>query len=306
MRRGLLVVVACVLLALAVSASHAGPQLSTETYVQSYVADAGALPTGWTTAYDVDFTTLGTQTFANGNVTIDGKTWTAENSTCLRTFDLQNGTGIRLYPSTTICDSDNPAQGSQPNWTPSVGATAFGSELKILLSSLVPSSVRWPRAQIRLYVQWDSSGIDQNYERFQYGLQRSDDTYGWRIGAMSGNNGPSGQTFSSFCYSIAQNNLYTFQGQWTTSTQPAIASSELSVLTLGPNYHYCERATWTGSWPSSFTTVNMMNWGYEANGGATRIIAPSNLQFWIGAYNVSTQGNAVVNVKRLRVDYKYL
>jgi hypothetical protein len=54
---------------------------------------------GWTTLYDVDFTSLGTQDLTSGgdgNKTIDGKTWRADNTGSAAIMDILNGTGLRI------------------------------------------------------------------------------------------------------------------------------------------------------------------------------------------------------------------
>jgi len=54
---------------------------------------------GWTTLYDVDFTSLANQDLTSGgdgNKTIDGKTWRADNTGNASIMDLLNGTGLRI------------------------------------------------------------------------------------------------------------------------------------------------------------------------------------------------------------------
>lgn len=46
--------------------------------------------------YDVDFSTLADNTFADGNETIDGNVWVADHSALLGVFDIENGAGMRL------------------------------------------------------------------------------------------------------------------------------------------------------------------------------------------------------------------
>lgn len=301
MRRATLATVGTVAFALVVMTSaSAGPKLATESQVQAITFDAAPPPTPWTVAYDFDFTTLATTTYSNGSVVIDGKTWTAENSTCLRTFGPLNGTGLRLYPSTTTCDYENTATGTQPNWVVGGGASSFGSELKILASSLLPAGITWPRYQLRLGIQWGSSGIDQNYERFQFGFQRSDDTYGWRVYSISGNETP---TYQGFCYAMIQNAATTFIGA--TLTWPKlITGSDVSSIVIGPNYHYCEGDAWPGSWPSTMTSLNQILWPSAQYAGLSRMTNMTNLQIYMGAYNITALGNAVVDVKRIRLEYR--
>jgi hypothetical protein len=54
---------------------------------------------GWSTLYDVDFTSLANQDLTSGgdgNKTIDGKTWRADNTGNAAVMDILNGTGMRI------------------------------------------------------------------------------------------------------------------------------------------------------------------------------------------------------------------
>ena len=57
---------------------------------------------GLTTLYDVDFTSLGNQDLTSGgdgDKTIDGKTWRADNTGSAAIMDILNGTGLRIQLS---------------------------------------------------------------------------------------------------------------------------------------------------------------------------------------------------------------
>lgn len=51
------------------------------------------------TVYELDFSTLANNTFANGTEVIDGKNWTCFSAAAAGTWALQNGTGIRWIPA---------------------------------------------------------------------------------------------------------------------------------------------------------------------------------------------------------------
>lgn len=54
------------------------------------------------TIYEVDFTAQANNTFANGTEVIDGLSWTAANVASLATFDILNGTGLRMVAGTNL------------------------------------------------------------------------------------------------------------------------------------------------------------------------------------------------------------
>lgn len=79
--------------------------------------------------YDIDFSTLGNNTFANGTESIDGFNWTAASvSNATRTvFDIQNGTGLRWTA---------PTSGAANVFTT---ATQSAAHIYIPLSTLIPT-----------------------------------------------------------------------------------------------------------------------------------------------------------------------
>ncbi len=52
--------------------------------------------------YEVDFSTLANNTLTNGTETIDGLNWTVANAASLGTFEILNGTGLRLVAGTSL------------------------------------------------------------------------------------------------------------------------------------------------------------------------------------------------------------
>jgi hypothetical protein len=93
----------------------------------STIVSAAAGTSSWTTAYSVDFTTLGSQnliTGGDGTKTIDSKSWTLTNSANLASANVTNGTGIVL-----VCNANNGNYGS--------GSVRTAGLLTIPFSSLI-------------------------------------------------------------------------------------------------------------------------------------------------------------------------
>ncbi len=82
------------------------------------------------TLYDVDFSSLANNTFADGTETIDGFNWTVINTAASNTFSILNGSGIRFNATTTSTAFTN--------------ATRTASALFIAVSTLIPTySPEW-------------------------------------------------------------------------------------------------------------------------------------------------------------------
>lgn len=55
-----------------------------------------------TVLYEVDFSTLATNTLSNGTESIDSLNWTVANAASLGTFEITNGTGLRMIAGTSL------------------------------------------------------------------------------------------------------------------------------------------------------------------------------------------------------------
>lgn len=104
----------------------------------------------WQTAYEVDFASLPTLTASvDGNVTIDGKTWYAQNVINSAFVGIINGLGMTITSSATSTDFFNTTR----------TLSNFSTKLSNLDSRLV-----WPNAEFRVWCMMTGSGMLHNYE----------------------------------------------------------------------------------------------------------------------------------------------
>lgn len=104
----------------------------------------------WSTAYEVDFTTVASQTITlNGNVTINGKTWTMANVANASSVTLGGANGMKFSCNTT-------------NSTYSV-TTRTGPMLLLPLTNIIPNIDT--SYGIRIWVYEISNNANQNNEQ---------------------------------------------------------------------------------------------------------------------------------------------
>ena len=86
-----------------IQASAGGAAFTINRFLVVYEGTAMAIPDptsgGLVSIYSVDYTAQASQTFASGPVTIDGITAHVENAAIATTFDILNGTGMRIVPA---------------------------------------------------------------------------------------------------------------------------------------------------------------------------------------------------------------
>jgi hypothetical protein len=112
----------------------------------------GSSTRGWTTEYEVDFTTLtSVSASGNGNFIVDGKTWTIENYANADVIQVLSGTGLQIDPNATASD-----------YYPTVAARS-APLLWIPVTSLIPD-YDISQDSLRLWVEMTTTGGDQNYE----------------------------------------------------------------------------------------------------------------------------------------------
>jgi len=237
-----------------------------------------ALSTGWQSVYEVDFTAQGSQTFgADGNFTIDNKVWTVTQKANSRTFDVLNGTGIRVYPNTNSTDYENPSQTSAPR-------------IYIPVTNIFPS-FSYPRHSIRIWFQSAVSGIDQNFERALRGVEKNAAQLEFKIMCEDGNN-PS--FFRHHLVSLISNTLQYPSGTYTETP----TTDDVDVLTVVPGSTWMYSGLYSGGWPTTFNN-SAINMGFST---AQQI---GNLNIILGSYNnTNNPGNMTHDVKRMLVQIK--
>lgn len=185
----------------------------TDGYVLTYVASDGywaprasAYP-GWKTVYDVDFSTLGTQSFSSdGNVTIDGKTWTVVNKANATAIGVINGTGLQISCNTNSSDYNNGAR--------------TAPLLTTKIRNIYPTfDLYSQRIRISLYF---SHNADQTYESVGFGFEDNSNPINYMT-AILRQFGNSGNQFNS---------KYTIDGTSTENADTNSTSDNVMQVTL--------------------------------------------------------------------------
>ena len=231
---------------------------------------------GWTTAYDIDFTTQTTQAFSgDGTVTIDGKTWTVSNFANARTFGVLNGTGLRIYPNTNSTDYGNVSTASAPL-------------LKIPITSII-SSYRYPSTSLRIWLYGSVTGVDQNYERAAFGVEKTGLHLEWKMQNLFAYESGGGGALSPFI----NNTIPTTIG---TVTVPSFSTYNVNVLTIRPGSAATEAGIYSSGWPTSLVQgLNYNEISYQQI---------SDVTLFLTAYNIGGQNNMTFDVKRIKIEYK--
>lgn len=248
----------------------------------------------WQDVFDIDFTQEPNQTFgADGNFVIAGKTWTVSSKANSRTFDILNGTGLRIYPNTNASDYQNPSATSAPRiWIP--------------LSSIVPSGVTFPTFGIRIWTYFATSGIDQNFERAFTGVEKLGSTTDYRVLIFNAtNNGPPNPGVGAPTVMI-NNNI---------SSVPPLANG-VGTFTYGSNSNNVTLLQLTaaslnfrwGIWPGGNTwpTIAQLDPEDWLAQTLTSIQFPSGsgLALVLGSNNTTGYNNLTYDVKRIKVQIK--
>lgn len=138
---------------------------NTDGYVLTYSSGDGywkpkPLPgTGWQTVYEVNFANLTTQSFSgDGNVSIDGKTWTVENFAAATSFGIVNGSGLVFSNNTSSTNYDNSTRNS----------LLIGTKVTNIYPAFNLSTNK-----LRVTVYLSSSNADENFEFFVVGFEDS-------------------------------------------------------------------------------------------------------------------------------------
>lgn len=123
------------------------------------------VPSGWATAYDIDFSTLatdGTTVMANGVNVIDAKNWNVQNSENSDEFRVVNLSGLVIDPNATNSTMTN--------------GTRSGPNVSIKLRDVLKALLVGEDPEIRVTAFFTSTGLDTNTETLLFGIERFQST----------------------------------------------------------------------------------------------------------------------------------
>jgi len=233
--------------------------------------DAGAV------FYEVDFSSLANNTLTAGTETIDSLSWTVAGDTFLGTFDILNGTGLRMTAGTSL--------GTHSTWT---SATQDAPYLYLPLSS-IPNWNGVSDIVIELYIS--SLTLEQVNEYIFAAL--------WHV--ASSPHSTSAARVRKFTWIASGGNILpsvTMDGSQTNGTEVRAGQNILS-LRVSPNGHaHCSWGTWSSGWPTRVSgTMTMTTSVTQIN---PFLIDSARLVIGMGVLNDASPTTAAV-VQRMRV-----
>lgn len=246
----------------------------------------------WYTAYDVDFTSVGTttpQTFSSdGSWTIDGHVWTKSNTTTYETGGSTglaskiNSSGITFQPNGSNADYN----GSRniPNlWIP--------------FTSIVPSFSLNGGVRLWFYISsfagtanYDNSvvAIDTNSTSHGYVFKRGYGTAGTGIQCFGNNSGTNATGFISSSASIL-------------NTTDNVGMIEVTNFSAPYQLISTFKGTYSSGWPA-YSSLTFLTTGIATN---TYSGTTSGIGITLGAQRVTnTSGISTTTYARMRVDYR--
>jgi hypothetical protein len=142
-----------------------------KAFIDTAVAVGEVNQDGVAVLFEEDFTVLANQnliTGGDGNKTINGKTYYVANTANATTFDILNGTGLRIFPNTT-----NTFWSGATRTAPLIGIRLPHISDKLRSLAAAPPVTRF----------WVIFASDQNAntERFALGVENADDTAYWTL-----------------------------------------------------------------------------------------------------------------------------
>jgi len=233
--------------------------------------DAGAV------FYEVDFSSLANNTLTAGTETIDSLSWTVAGDTFLGTFDILNGTGLRMTAGTSL--------GTHSTWT---SATQDAPYLYLPLSS-IPNWNGVSDIVIELYIS--SLTLETANEYIFAAL--------WNVAASP--HSTSAARVRKFTWIASGGNILpsvTIDGSQTNGTEVRAGQNILS-LRVSPNGHaHCSWGTWSSGWPTRVSgTMTMTTSVTQIN---PFLIDSARLVIGMGVLNDASPTTAAV-VQRMRV-----
>jgi len=232
---------------------------------------------GWQGVYEVDFSALANQSFtANGNVTIDGKTWTIANFANVTSFGIVNGEGLKFVNNTTLTDYNN--------------GTRTSPLITVPVSNLFPS-FSFEKHELRLMVQLTQNG-DANYELLFTGFEHA--------------TSPTSQSFTLGRGFSTADGFATKSTLNSTSSNPAQdtanVSDDINITDMYDANRFASRsALYSGGWP---TDTRLRRIKFFTTDGDLPFEKTSDVNIILTSVQVNTSGTFVSTAKKLRLEVR--
>ncbi|MDX1555209.1 MAG: hypothetical protein R3212_04215 [Xanthomonadales bacterium] len=239
--------------------------------------------------YEVDFTTLPNQDLTaggDGDVTIDERTWYVANTGAATTFDILNGTGLRIFPDATATF-----------WTggnrtaPLVGIRLPDISKNLPALSAAPASIRF-------WIKF-SSNHDQNSERFSFGTEMLNDLTSGRTFLME-----RGQ-FSGVDSWRWNAKVGTTAEDSTATNNSRLSDDVMMIRVDGNDYEFWTGQSVNGDFPAEKDMVRRAFGTVTLSQGVTQWDLLEQFAEWGIAWSAgpnNTNGNYQVTVTKFKVD----
>lgn len=232
---------------------------------------------GWIPVYEVDFANLTTQPFSgNGNVTIDGKTWTVANFANATSIGIVNGEGLKFVNNTTSTDYNN--------------GTRTAPLVTIPVTNLYPD-FDIEKHEVRLLVQLTQNG-DANFELFFTGFEHATSPT-----SQSFTLGKGFSTGNGFASKMTLNASTTNPAQDTANFSDDVNITEMSDI----NRFVTRTGTYSSGWP---TDTRLRRVHYFTTGGDLPFEKTSDINLILLSAQVNTSGTFVSTAQRLRLEVR--
>lgn len=253
-------------------------------YVLSYSAADGywkpsavSASAGWQTVYEVNFANLSTQAFsADGNVTIDGKTWTVANFANTSSFGIVNGEGLKF-----VCNANSNDYNNGTRTTPLVTTPVTN----------IYSNFDIEKHEVRLSVQLTQNG-DANYELLFSGFEHSTSptlqNFTLGRGYSTGDGFATKWTLNSSTQNPAQD---------TTTTTDDVNITEMTDI----NRFVARSGLYSSGWPSNTTLRRVVLFTTSGDLGFEKT---SDINLVLAAAQVNTSASFIATVKKLRLEVR--
>ena len=238
---------------------------------------SGASTLAWTSAYSVDFTSLGSQnlkTGGNGTKTIDGKVWTWENDANATSSNVTNGTGIVI-----VCNTNNSNYGGSTRTTPI---------LTLPFQTLI-SGYSVQRHIVRVRTRVLLTNCDANTEGARLIIEDSSAPTNQNVNYFKGFSGG------------VSNQVITVSGVTAVSTTRSTSTSTDDVLGLvweGPK----SVEFWSGTYGGSLT-LSTLRWSECQDMANPLMFKPTQPRIGLVAGTANVAGSFTATFTHMEVDY---
>ncbi len=221
--------------------------------------------------YNVDFSTLASNTFADGTESIDGKNWTVAGTATTNTFEIDGSTGLRFNATTTS--------------TTYTTTTVDCARLNIAPGTLVSS---WHPAGVYLIeTYWSSLTLGVNNNRIAISLYRN----------ITGTD----TLLATGRHRVSGNQVAYVQSGTTISNSESTTTHNVFSMLVDRSGCLALSGTYGADFPTYPTGYTDNGWAPAPQGGTASLMSPTGSLFMIAFPTGEAGGNMDATLRRLRI-----